>query len=85
MSENSVTDAMLSALLWLKNRNGDGVFDRNNVLVAAGEKAPVMRGTWSCLEKEEMVERYANNRRVRLTDFGKLVNLRGVRESESQQ
>lgn len=78
------TPAMLSALLWLKNRTGDGVFDRNQVLAAAGERAPVMRGTWSKLESAGLVERYLNNRRLRITDAGKLVDLRGVRESEPE-
>lgn len=77
------TPAMLSALLWLKNRNGDGVFDRNQVLTAAGERAPIMRSTWSKLENAGLVERYLNNRRLRITDAGKLVDLRGVRESEA--
>jgi hypothetical protein len=77
------TPSMLSALLWLKNRNGDGVFDRNQVLTAAGERAPIMRSTWSKLEAAGLVERYLNNRRLRITDAGKLVELRGVRESEA--
>lgn len=77
------TASMLSALLWLKNRNGDGVFDRNQVLTAAGERAPIMRSTWSKLENDGLVERYLNNRRLRITDAGKLVDLRGVRESEA--
>jgi len=75
---------MLSALLWLKNRTGDGVFDRNQVLTAAGERAPVMRSTWSKLENDGLVERYLSNRRLRITDAGKLVDLRGVRESEAE-
>ncbi len=77
------TPSMLSALLWLKNRNGDGVFDRNQVLTAAGERAPIMRSTWSKLESDGLVERYLNNRRLRITNAGKLVDLRGVQESEA--
>ncbi len=76
------TDAMLSALLWLKNRNADGVFDRNQVLTAAGERGPVMRSTWSNLEKFGLVERYLNNRRMRITPEGLAVDLRNVRESQ---
>lgn len=75
------TDAMLSALKWLKNRNGDGVFDKTNVLVAGGERAPIMRGTWNRLEAEEMVEFYHGRRRVRVTDVGRAVDLHKVRES----
>ncbi len=80
---SGATPSMLSALLWLKNRNGDGVFDRNQVLTAAGERAPIMRSTWSKLEAAGLVERYLNNRRLSITDAGKLVDLRGVRESEA--
>jgi len=80
---SGATPSMLSALLWLKNRNGDGVFDRNQVLTAAGERAPIMRSTWSKLEAAGLVERYLNNRRLRITHAGKLVDLRGVRESEA--
>lgn len=79
--ENNATKSMLAALLWLINRNGDGGFDRNNVLLAAGERAPVMRGTWSKLADMEMVEFYHNRRRVRVTDYGRAVNLDGVLES----
>jgi hypothetical protein len=84
MSSLLITEAGLSALLWLRNRNSDGVFDRNQVLVAGGEKAPVMRGTWTKLEKVGAVEFYHDRRRVRVTDFGKLVNMKGVRESEAR-
>ena len=38
------TDAQLSALKWLINRNGDGVFEKNRqVLVAAGDLGEVIR------------------------------------------
>ncbi|MBZ9807668.1 hypothetical protein [Mesorhizobium sp. ESP-6-2] len=81
MSASKQTSAMLSALLWLRNRNGDGVFDRNQILVAGGQRAPYMRGTWTKLAAEEMVEFYHDRRRVRVTDFGHLVNLKGVKEN----
>lgn len=73
--------AMLAALKWLRNRNSDGVFDRNQVLTAAGERAPVMRSTWSKLEAQGLIERYMNNRRVRVTVDGHSVNLSGIQES----
>ncbi len=79
------TNAQISALLWLRNRNGDGVFDRNQVLVASGEKAPAMRGTWTKLASFEMVEFYMNKRRVRVTDFGNAVNMNGVVESTNHE
>lgn len=81
MSAGTPTNAQLSALLWLRNRNGDGVFDRNQVLTAAGQRAPYMRGTWSALERAEMVEFYHDRRRVRVSDFGRAVNLSGVKEN----
>jgi hypothetical protein len=77
------TAAQLAALKWLRNRNADGVFDRNQVLVAGGERAGVMRGTWSALERLEMVERYHDRRRLRVTDFGMLANLDGIAEASS--
>lgn len=82
---SNATDAQLSALLWLKNRGADGVFDRNQVLVARGERGPVMRSTWSRLENLGLVERYLNNRRLRLTENGHRVDLSKVRESEATQ
>lgn len=79
--KHTPTDSQKSALLWLRNRNGDGVFDRNQVLNAAGERAPYMRSTWSNLERAGLVERYLNGRRLRITDTGKALDLRGVGEN----
>jgi len=81
---DKATAAQLSALKWLHNRNGDGVFDRNQVLTAAGERAPVRRSTWSKLERLGMVERYLNNRRVRITETGRAVDLSAIGESQSE-
>lgn len=77
----SLTNAQKSALLWLRNRNGDGVFDRYQVLVAGGERAPYMRSTWSRLESLGFVERYLNGRRLKVTDAGRALDLRGVSEN----
>ena len=71
-----------SALLWLKNRNGDGVFDRNGILVAGGERGPYMRATWKRLEENGYVERYLGNKRLRITDAGHSVDLNGVSEND---
>lgn len=79
---SALTKPQKAALKWLKNRGGDGVFDKTQCLIAAGERAGVMRGTWSILERAGMIERYANNRRVKMTDQGNLENLSGVNESE---
>lgn len=75
------TAAQLSALKWLRVRNGDGVFDRNQVLNAAGERAPVMRSTWTRLERFGLVERYHENRRLRLTEEGRRIDLSRFEES----
>ncbi|TIM16254.1 MAG: hypothetical protein E5Y67_03410 [Mesorhizobium sp.] len=76
-----MSPSCLSALKWLRNRNGDGVFDRNQVLVASGERAPVMRATWNKLQAAELVEFYMERRRLRVTQAGYLVDLSRVEES----
>ncbi|RWF02975.1 hypothetical protein [Mesorhizobium sp.] len=76
-----MSPSCLSALKWLRNRNGDGVFDRNQVLVAGGERAPVMRSTWNKLQAAELVEFYMERRRLRVTQAGYLVDLSRVEES----
>ncbi|RWP31794.1 hypothetical protein [Mesorhizobium sp.] len=76
-----MSPSCLSALKWLRNRNGDGVFDRNQVLVAGGERAPVMRATWNKLQASELVEFYMERRRLRVTKAGYVVDLSRVEES----
>ncbi len=86
MSESvQITDSMKSALKWLRNRNADGVFDKNQVLTAAGERAPVMRSTWSRLERAGLVKRYINNRRLMVTVSGLEMDLHSVRESRGDE
>lgn len=53
-----MTKAQKDALDWLKKHNGDGLFDRNGVLLAAGETAPVTRATWNALRDLGLVEFY---------------------------
>lgn len=53
-----MTKAQEAALAWLRERNGDGCFDRNGVLLAAGERAPVTRATWNKLRDLGHVEIY---------------------------
>jgi hypothetical protein len=66
-----LTKAQRDALKWLSEHNGDGVFDRCGVLLAAGELAPVMRSTWNALAAFGLVEFYdavgKKRRRLRLT------------------
>lgn len=54
----TITEAQRAALKWLRERNGDGVFDRNGILLAAGESAPFMRSTWNALRDHGLVEFY---------------------------
>lgn len=77
-----LTDAQKSALAWLKNRGGDGLFDRTRCVVARGERAGVMRVTWARLEQAGLIERYAENRRVRVTRAGVLINVAHVQEAD---
>lgn len=53
-----MTDAQRDALKWLGEHGGDGMFDRNGVLLAAGQSAPVMRSTWNKLAEAGAVEFY---------------------------
>lgn len=76
-----MSPSCLSALKWLRNRNGDGVFDRNQVLVAGGERAPIMRSTWNNLQDADLVEFCMERRRLRVTQAGYLVDLARVEES----
>lgn len=66
-----MTDAQKEALKWLRERNGDGMFDKCGVLVAAGERAPVRRSTWNTLRDLGLVE-YYHKKRVRVTQNGVL-------------
>lgn len=53
------TGAQARAFNWLKARGGDGMFDKNGVLLAQGELAPFMRSTWSALREQGFVEFYS--------------------------
>lgn len=61
-----LTEAQRAALRWLREHNGDGVFDLNRVLLAAGESAPVMYTTWMKLAAAGFVEFYQDRKRLRL-------------------
>lgn len=67
--------SMLEALAWLAKRGGDGMFDKNGVVLAAGENAPHTRTTWNNLELIGLVEFYRPNGqgrgRLRLTEAGR--------------
>jgi hypothetical protein len=54
----TLTKSQQFALRWLREHGGDGVFDRNGVLLAMGERAPIMRTTWNVLGAAGLVEFY---------------------------
>ena len=58
MRGRKLTMAQSEALKWLREHGGDGIFDRNGVLLAAGESAPHTRSTWNALAKIGAVEFY---------------------------
>lgn len=68
-----LTKAQIEALKWLRDRGGDGIFDDDGVLLAAGESAPHTRSTWNKLNAAGIVEFYGgrNGRsRVRIVTAG---------------
>jgi hypothetical protein len=54
----ALTEAQCEAIVWLRRHNGDGLFDRDGVLLAAGERAPFTRSTWNALASAGFVEFY---------------------------
>jgi len=75
----------LSALKWLINRGGTGVFEKNRqVLIAAGERAPVMRSTWNKLAAVDLVVFQQNRKRLSVTEAGKAIDLFAIQESEAR-
>lgn len=75
------TKNQLAALKWLRNRNADGVFDKHQVMTAAGERAPVRRSTWNKLADWGLIEFYMNRRRAKVTDSGHRLDLSKIEES----
>lgn len=64
------TPSQQQAAAWLRDHNSSGVFDRNGVLLAAGETAPVMRSTWNALRDLGCVTINRETKRVELTADG---------------
>lgn len=54
----TLTKAQRDAAEWLRKRGGDGMFDKNGIVLAAGETAPVQRSTWNALRDAGLVEFY---------------------------
>jgi hypothetical protein len=80
MPATELTKSQKSALLWFRNRGGDGMFNYNGTLVAAGQLAPVMRSTWNILRDQGLLESYSRLR-LRVTEAGQTINLSDVEES----
>lgn len=57
-----MTKSQGAALKWLKERGGDGCFDRHGVAFAQGETAPFARCTWNGLRDEGLLEFYGGRR-----------------------
>ena len=53
-----MSPSMIAAIKWLREHNGDGLFDKRGVVLAAGELAPFMRSTWNALRDVGLVEMY---------------------------
>ena len=64
-----MTGAQKAALRWLFNRGGTGMFNKDGVLLAAGELAGVTRTTWNALRDAGLVS--IENKRTSITDAGK--------------
>lgn len=66
------TRDQLRALLWLKNRGGEGTFETNRqVLVAGGDRAPIDRRTWNALHGWGLIEIIGDRSRIRISPFGR--------------
>ena len=57
-----LTKAQREAFKWLSDHGGDGCFDKNGVVLAQGETAPVTRMTWNALERAGFVRFYGGKR-----------------------
>lgn len=65
-----LTKAQLAALKWFNEHGGDGMFDKNGVLLAGGESGPHTRSTWNALSGHGLVEFYGGKKgrgRMRVT------------------
>lgn len=58
----ALTKAQNEALKWLNDHSGDGCLDKNGVVFAQGETAPVNRMTWNALAQAGLVEFYGGKK-----------------------
>lgn len=64
-----LTEAQRLALKWLRDHNGTGMFDKNGVLLAAGELGGFMRSTWNALRDFGCIT--IEKKRVAITEAGR--------------
>jgi hypothetical protein len=76
-----ITEPMMAALKWLRERNGTGVFDRNGVLLAGNELGPFMRTTWNKLGAFGLV--IIEGKRATVTSAGLKLKIGNVKNRES--
>lgn len=62
MGHASLTERHRAALKWLKERGGDGCFDKHGVAFAQGETAPFTRHTWNALAEVGLLQFYGGRR-----------------------
>lgn len=55
---SAISDSQAAALKWLRDRGGDGCFDKHGVALAAGESAPFTRTTWNALRDAGLIRFY---------------------------
>ncbi len=69
--------------MWLEFRGGTGVFDKNGVMLAAGDHAPFMRSTWNELVKRHMAF-LPEKKRLTISELGKerCNRIRGEKEMD---
>lgn len=84
MTAPKLSERQRAALKWLHDRGGDGVFDKQGVMLAMGERQGIdingyegfMRSTWNALRDGGYIEYYepsprSKTKRARITEAGR--------------
>lgn len=69
------SDAQQQACAWLAEHNGSGCWGHDGVLIAGGERAPIMRSTWNALKSRGWVA-FEKGTRVEITEEGRKIAAR---------
>lgn len=75
-----LTTSQKRALVWLKARNGTGIFDRDHVLVAAGAHGPFQRGTWNALRDAGFIRIEGNRLTMEIEGYSEASRVATERE-----